>query len=108
MHWLSTGPLVYGRRRQPRGVYPAGDAFSFIDPFTGAGMLNALETGRMAGWAAATGQTPEAYGSAVMGRLRRPLLVAQVLRTAIAMGAATHLAPWIPGRWLFALTRPSA
>ncbi|MFN9460159.1 MAG: NAD(P)/FAD-dependent oxidoreductase [Acidobacteriota bacterium] len=108
MNWLSTGPLVYGRRRQPRGVYPAGDAFSFIDPFTGAGMLNALETGRMAGWAAATGQTPEAYGSAVMGRLRRPLLVAQVLRTAIAMGAATHLAPWIPGRWLFALTRPSA
>ena len=107
MDWLSTGPLVYGLRRQPPGIYPAGDAFAFIDPFTGAGMLNALEMGRMAGAAAALGQTPDAYRTAVLSRLRRPLRVAQVLRTAIATGLATHLAPWIPGRWLFALTRPA-
>ncbi|MCX6585336.1 MAG: hypothetical protein NTX13_01985 [Acidobacteria bacterium] len=107
MNWLSTGPLVYGRRAQPPGVYAAGDAFSFIDPFTGAGMLNALETGRIAGLAAAGGQTPEAYQRTVLRRLRRPLFVAQVFRTAIAAGLGARLAPWIPGRWLFALTRPA-
>jgi flavin-dependent dehydrogenase len=107
MNWLSTGPLVYGRRAQPPGVYAAGDAFSFIDPFTGAGMLNALDTGRMAGRAAANGQTPDDYRRAVLRRLRRPLFVAQVFRTAIAAGLGARLAPWIPGRWLFALTRPT-
>jgi flavin-dependent dehydrogenase len=107
MNWLSTGPLVYGRRTQPEDVYPAGDAFSFIDPFTGAGMLNALETGRMAGAAAASGQSPEAYRRAVLRRLQRPLFAAGVFRASIAAGVGPLLAPWIPGRWLFALTRPA-
>jgi len=107
MDWLSTGPLVYGRRTQPEDVYPAGDAFSFIDPFTGAGMLNALETGRMAGIAAATGQSPGEYREAVLRRLNRPLFVASVFRAAVAAGVGSLLAPWIPGRWLFALTRPA-
>jgi menaquinone-9 beta-reductase len=107
MNWLSTGPLVYGRRMQPGDVYAAGDAFSFIDPFTGAGMLNALETGRMAGIAAAMGQSPSAYRQAVLRRLQRPLLAAATFRGAIAAGVGPLLAPWIPGRWLFALTRPS-
>lgn len=107
MDWLSTGPLVYGRRTQPQDVYAAGDAFSFIDPFTGAGMLNAIETGRMAGFAAATSQSPAAYRQAVLRRLSRPLFVASVFRTAVAAGVGSLLAPWIPGRWLFALTRPS-
>jgi flavin-dependent dehydrogenase len=107
MDWLSTGPLVYGRRTQPPDVYPAGDAFSFIDPFTGAGMLNALETGRMAGLAAASGQSPERYRQSVLRRLNRPLFVAGVFRTAVAAGVGALIAPWIPGRWLFALTRPA-
>lgn len=107
MEWLSTGPLVYGRRTQPDHLYPAGDAFSFIDPFTGAGMLNALETGHMAGTAAATRQSPSAYRQAVSRRLQRPLLAAATFRGAIAAGVGPLLAPWIPGRWLFALTRPA-
>ncbi len=106
MNWLTTGPLVYGRRTQPPDVFAAGDAFSFIDPFTGAGMLNALETGRMAGTAAATGQSPDVYRQAVLRRLSRPLFVASVFRGAVAAGLGSLLAPWIPGRWLFALTRP--
>lgn len=107
MNWLSTGPLVYGRRTQPADVYAAGDAFSFIDPFTGAGMLNALETGRLAGKAAATDQSPAAYRAAVNATLRRPLFMASLFRRAIAAGVGAHLAPWLPGRWLFALTRPA-
>ncbi len=105
--WLTTGPLVYGRRTQPPDVYAAGDAFSFIDPFTGAGMLNALETGRMAGIAAAQGQSPQDYRQAVSRRLNRPLFVSSVFRAAVGAGVGSLLAPWIPGRWLFALTRPA-
>lgn len=107
MNWLSTGPLVYGRRTQPDHLYAAGDAFSFIDPFTGAGMLNALETGRMAGIAAALNQSPIEYRQAVLRRLRRPLLAAATFRAAIAAGVGPLLAPWVPGSWLFALTRPT-
>ncbi len=107
INWLSTGPLVYGRRTQPDSVYAAGDAFSFIDPFTGAGMLNAIETGRMAGTAAAMRQPPGVYRREVMRRLGRPLFVASLFRGAVAAGVGSLLAPWIPGRWLFALTRPA-
>lgn len=105
MAWLTTGPLLYGRTMQPLDVYAAGDAFSFIDPFTGAGMLNALESGRMAGTAAARAESPEAYRNNLSKRLGRPLFMASVFRKALAAGVGQILAPWIPGRWLFSLTR---
>jgi len=107
MAWLTTGPLVYGRTNPPRDLYAAGDAFSFIDPFTGAGMLNALESGSMAGSAAARQESPAAYRAALSNRLKRPLFMASVFRAALAAGVGQVLAPWIPGRWLFSLTRPS-
>ena len=106
MAWLTTGPLVYGRTEQPLDLYAAGDAFSFIDPFTGAGMLNALESGRMAGTAAARQDSPAAYRAAVGKRLGRPLFMASLFRKVLEAGVGKLLAPWIPGRWLFSLTRP--
>ncbi len=105
MAWLTTGPLLYGRTKQPLDVYAAGDAFSFIDPFTGAGMLNALESGRMAGAAAARAESPAAYRNTLSKRLGRPLFMASVFRKALEAGVGQILAPWIPGRWLFSLTR---
>ncbi|MEO8027634.1 MAG: hypothetical protein ABI823_14225, partial [Bryobacteraceae bacterium] len=43
--WLATGPLVFGNRFRERvreGVFAAGDALSFVDPFTGSGLLTAV------------------------------------------------------------------
>lgn len=107
MEWLTTGPLNYGRTKHPIDLYAAGDAFSFIDPFTGAGMLNALVSGRMAGAAVARQEGPAAYRAALNKRLGRPLFMATVFRKALGVGVGQILAPWIPGRWLFSLTRPS-
>lgn len=47
--WLSVALESFGRRELvPReGLIAAGDAASFIDPFTGSGMLMALENGEL-------------------------------------------------------------
>jgi flavin-dependent dehydrogenase len=47
--WLSVSLEGFGRRRlQPaNGLLTIGDAASFIDPFTGSGMLMALESGQV-------------------------------------------------------------
>jgi flavin-dependent dehydrogenase len=43
--WFSTGPLQYGQAFANAGsVYPAGDALSFVDPFTGSGLLAAVRS----------------------------------------------------------------
>lgn len=48
--WLSVSLETFGRRRlvPAQGLLTIGDAASFIDPFTGSGMLMALESGQMA------------------------------------------------------------
>lgn len=48
--WLSVALEGFGRRRvvPARGLMTIGDAASFIDPFTGSGMLMALESGEIA------------------------------------------------------------
>src|SRR5262249_26873246 len=46
--WLGTGPITYGRRRPIPGVISIGDAGAFLDPFTGSGILLALNTGELA------------------------------------------------------------
>jgi flavin-dependent dehydrogenase len=48
--WLAVALESFGRRELvPRdGLLTAGDAASFIDPFTGSGMLMALESGELA------------------------------------------------------------
>lgn len=46
--WLGTGPITYGRRRATQGLLTIGDAFAFIDPFTGSGIFLALKGGELA------------------------------------------------------------
>lgn len=48
--WLSVALEGFGRREPApaRGLLAVGDAASFIDPFTGSGMLMALESGELA------------------------------------------------------------
>lgn len=107
--WLSTGPLVcaWGATELAGGhIYPAGDALGFIDPFTGSGILNAMLTGTGAGRAAATGVPVHAYLATSRRVLRRPFLVSSLFRSLIGRGLAGPMASWVPGSWLFHLTRP--
>jgi flavin-dependent dehydrogenase len=48
--WLAVSLDGFGRRRliPADGLVAVGDAASFIDPFTGSGMLMALESGELA------------------------------------------------------------
>jgi menaquinone-9 beta-reductase len=105
--WFSTGPLQYGQWFDPRGTdYPAGDALSFVDPFTGSGLLAAVRSGSMAGRAAAIGQPIPEYLLACRASLHQPFQFAELLRRALQGGWAERLAPLAPSRLLFALTRP--
>jgi len=105
--WFSTGPLRYGQVFGDAGqVYPAGDALSFVDPFTGSGLLAAVRSGAMAGRAAATGKPVPEYLQECRASLRQPFQVAGVLRRALEGGWAERLLPLAPARLLFALTRP--
>jgi flavin-dependent dehydrogenase len=107
MPWISTGPLQYGQAFEQAGsVYPAGDALSFVDPFTGSGLLAAVRSGSMAGRAAAQDQPVDQYLRECRASLRQPFQVAGVLRKALEGGWAEKLAPLAPARLLFALTRP--
>jgi menaquinone-9 beta-reductase len=113
--WFSTGPLQYGQAfeharehasERPWQAYPAGDALSFVDPFTGSGLLAAVRSGAMAGKAAAMGQPVEEYLRECRASLRQPFQVAGVLRRVLEGGWAEKFAPLAPARLLFALTRP--
>jgi len=107
MPWISTGPLQYGQVFDHAvSVYPAGDALSFVDPFTGSGLLAAVRSGAMAGRAAAQNQAVNQYLRECRASLRQPFQVAGVLRKALEGGWAETLAPFAPSRLLFALTRP--
>lgn len=111
MRWHSAGPLVFENRfngRLKAGEYPAGDALSFVDPFTGSGLLCAVLTGRLAGIAAAHGSDTRAYLSECRTHLRSPFMFASGLRSLLANGWAERLAGFVPGRWLVRLTRPHA
>lgn len=108
MDWLTTGPLVFETHFEPvKGVYPAGDALSFVDPFTGSGIVSAILTGSLAGTAAVRNTPVEDYLSECRRHLRRPFLISSVLRQAVVSGWAEYLAPFVPGSWLVRLTRPA-
>lgn len=106
--WLVTGPLVFRDNfRENRGVYLAGDAAGFVDPFTGSGILAALITGRLAGQAAARSVPCEQYGALCRRILSRQYRVASTLRSLLGAGLAENLAQLVPGSWLYRLTRPA-
>ncbi len=106
--WFSTGPLEFRQTFDSgaRPQYPAGDALSFVDPFTGSGLLAAVRSGAMAGEAAALGTSVENYLKHCRASLRQPFQAAGVLRQAVEHGWAEKVARFAPGRLLFALTRP--
>lgn len=105
MDWLFTGPLFYGPTEATVG-YPCGDALSFVDPFTGSGMLCAVATGRMAGRAVAEGWDREKY----VEECRRVLLSAfrwsSFLRRSLAWPGVPYLAKLMPGKLMYGKSRP--
>ncbi len=108
MDWLQTGPLVFGWRPSPADCYPAGDAAAFIDPFTGSGMLGALETGILAGQASAQRTDPAEFRNRIGRVLQRQQFASSLLRRAIESGWAERLLRIVPGRALFYATRPQS
>jgi flavin-dependent dehydrogenase len=109
MPWLSTGPLRFENRfhAEPEEcTYTAGDALSFVDPFTGSGLLAAIKTGTLAGQFAAREQPVQDYLNSVRAALERPFAIAGIFRWAITSGWGERLAPLLPGAAMFRWTRP--
>jgi len=107
--WLNAGPLQFGNRladKLEHGCYPAGDALSFVDPFTGSGLLSAVTTGQLAGRSAAQGVSSSDYLAACAKVIGSPFRVSSVLRSAVRSGWAERLIPFVPGALLVKLTRP--
>ena len=107
--WIATGPLRFRRgpsAPQEAGIYPAGDALAFVDPFTGSGLSAAVLTGSLAGVAAVRGTPVRDYLVACRRLLGTPLLVASLLRRALATRWVGSLAQVTPLSVLYRLTRP--
>jgi hypothetical protein len=108
-NWLMTGPLIYrgGWNEETRpGMYLAGDALGFVDPFTGSGMLSAIATGRIAGESAAANLPVDRHLERCRDVLSFQYRTAALFRAAITSGMAEWLIPLLPGKALFHLTRP--
>jgi flavin-dependent dehydrogenase len=109
MEWLSTGPLVYGNRFRDavrEGTYPAGDALSFVDPFTGSGLYCAVLAGILAGENAARGAPAAEHLRQCRQALSRPFAFSTLIRKAVTSDIAEHLAAFIPLSLLYRFTRP--
>jgi flavin-dependent dehydrogenase len=107
MKWISTGPLRFGQTFSPREkYYLAGDALSFVDPFTGSGLVAAVKTGALAGVCAAGDIPHRDYYANCRRILKKPFEIAGIFRDAVSSGWAERLAGLVPGRVLFSLTRP--
>lgn len=108
--WMFTGPLLFDSRlRQPPPsprTYWAGDQLSFVDPFTGSGMLAAVFTGRRAGLSAAAGEDGAAYLRVASASLGGPRQTSGLVRWAVRSGLAETLLHLTPESWLFHWTRP--
>ena len=104
--WLLTGPLRFGRA--PHRTLAAGDAACFLDPFTGSGLLAAVQTGLWAGQAALRpSDGPAWYRRRCSSFYRRQLAASAIARRLLSLGCAGHLAAFLPGALLFRLTRPA-
>lgn len=107
--WVRTGPLVFEMRAgngTKMDEYYAGDSLSFVDPFTGSGMLTALWTGALAGKAAAQKMSALNYHRECKKLLGQPQIVSRVFRLSIHSGLAPWLEPFVPHSLLFRLSRP--
>jgi hypothetical protein len=106
MKWMFTGPLAFEQRWDRRDAFYCGDALSFVDPFTGSGILCAAVTGSLAGRHATRGSSVDEYLDACRREIARPFRHASVLRTLAGTALAEALLPFVPARLLFRLTRP--
>ncbi len=106
MKWLFTGPLEFEQRLGGGGLL-AGDALSFVDPFTGSGLLCAALTGSLAGVHAAEGVAVSDHVRACRAAISRPFLFSSLLRTLASTAWAEYLLPFVPGWVLYRLTRPT-
>ncbi|HEY1340688.1 MAG TPA: FAD-dependent monooxygenase [Bryobacteraceae bacterium] len=107
MKWIAAGPLAFSKPHgaDAEGVYPAGDALGFTDPFTGSGILNALATGRLAGESAARGMPVAVYRRECRRLLGRAFTVSSLFRRLLRYDFMPTLAALVPGDWLYRLTR---
>jgi len=93
--WLSVSLESFGRRTlvPAAGLITVGDAAAFIDPFTGSGMLMALESGQVAADAIAPNltqlrlnrglqETANSYATEYRGRFDSRLRISGLLRRA--------------------------
>lgn len=103
--WLYVGPLVYRANWDPTGALRAGDALNFVDPFSGSGMLTALETGVLAGRHAVTGDSA-GYYLECRRRISSPVGFCAFIRTLIRTNIASYLVGLVPGKLLYQLSRP--
>ena len=106
LKWHFTGPLTFRQRWDEERVMLAGDALSFVDPFTGSGMLCASMTGSLAGQYAARGQSVSEYRRSCQEQIKRPFLMSSLLRTLASAPAAGLLLRLVPAAALFRWTRP--
>jgi hypothetical protein len=107
--WIFAGPLEFGNRcNESVNAYIAGDALSFVDPFTGSGLLCAILTGTLAGRAAASSMGVAEYRRRCAGLLGQPFTFSSALRRIAETRAAGPLLRIAPARLLFRLTRPHA
>lgn len=108
MNWMFTGPVAFRHRFQEKEstAYFAGDALSFVDPFTGTGLLSAVLTGTLAGAHAARNSPVPLYLEDCRRALSAPFHVSSILRKLAMTRAAETLVRLVPGEWLYRWTRP--
>jgi 2-polyprenyl-6-methoxyphenol hydroxylase-like FAD-dependent oxidoreductase len=114
--WRLAGPLRFGRAHGfDSSVLAAGDALCFVDPFTGSGVLAAMQTGVWAGKAAISAaagsdwlRVCERYQRQCASFYRSQLATTGIVRKLLSLGWAETLAGLFPGWLLFRLTRPRA
>ena len=106
MDWLFTGPLFYGPTEATTG-YPCGDALSFVDPFTGSGMLCAIATGQLAARSLVQGLQPEQHIESCRRLLMPAFRWSSLIRKSLAWPLVPYLAQILPGKWLYFRSRPS-
>jgi hypothetical protein len=107
--WLTVGPLTFGRSDKPYqsgSTYYAGDCLSFVDPFTGSGILSALLIGRVAGQTAGLREPINDYKMACMAVMSSQSRLSAIFRNALEAGWGYYLGGFVPAFWLFRATRP--
>ena len=106
MEWLFTGPLFYGPTEESLG-YVCGDALSFVDPFTGSGMLCAVATGQLAARSVLEGLSPAQHMQSCRELLSPAFRWSSLMRRTLAWPIVPRLAQLFPGPLLYRYSRPN-